>query len=218
MLTEGGIVLTGAEIEKMSEEELAGIVDHVDSFARVSPQHKTKDRGCLQAARACGGDDRRRCQRCAGAQTGQHRDRHGHHRHRRDQRDCRHGADRRQLRQHRLGHRRGAGDLLQHPQVRLLPDLLQYRRDSHHLPLDAGWPADPAASDPIAVPEPRHRRRAGVGAGHGEGRPRHHDAAAAPDQGAGDQQRHAGRHHRHPDCGRDRRSGRFCHGPQSLPG
>jgi Ca2+-transporting ATPase len=42
MLTEGGRVLSGAEIEAMSEEDLAGIVDQVDSFARVSPQHKTK--------------------------------------------------------------------------------------------------------------------------------------------------------------------------------
>ena len=42
MLTEGGRVLTGAEIEMMSEDDLVGIVDHVDAFARVSPQHKTK--------------------------------------------------------------------------------------------------------------------------------------------------------------------------------
>jgi len=42
MLTEGGRVLTGAELEKMSEDELAAIVDQVDAFARVSPQHKTK--------------------------------------------------------------------------------------------------------------------------------------------------------------------------------
>ncbi len=42
MLTDGGRVLTGAEIERMSEDELAAAVDHVDAFARVSPQHKTK--------------------------------------------------------------------------------------------------------------------------------------------------------------------------------
>ena len=70
----------------------------------------------------------------------------------------------------------------------------------------------------LLVAEPRHRRRAGAGLGPGEGRPRHHEAAAAPDQGARDQPRHAGRHHRHPDCGRDRRSGRFRLGAQSLPG
>ena len=42
MLTDGGRVLTGAELENMTEEELAEIVDEVDAFARVSPQHKTK--------------------------------------------------------------------------------------------------------------------------------------------------------------------------------
>jgi Ca2+-transporting ATPase len=42
MLTEGGLVLTGAEIEPMSDDELTAVVDHVDSFARVSPQHKTR--------------------------------------------------------------------------------------------------------------------------------------------------------------------------------
>ena len=42
MLTDGGRVLTGAELENMTEEALAEIVDEVDAFARVSPQHKTK--------------------------------------------------------------------------------------------------------------------------------------------------------------------------------
>ena len=42
MLTDGGRVLTGAELEHMTEEELAEIVDQVDAFARVSPQHKSK--------------------------------------------------------------------------------------------------------------------------------------------------------------------------------
>ena len=35
-------MLTGAELEQMSEEELAEVVDHVDVYARVSPQHKVK--------------------------------------------------------------------------------------------------------------------------------------------------------------------------------
>ncbi|MGD0624643.1 MAG: cation-translocating P-type ATPase [Thermodesulfobacteriota bacterium] len=42
LLTPGGRVLTGAELDKMSEEELAAIIDKVDAFCRVSPQHKTK--------------------------------------------------------------------------------------------------------------------------------------------------------------------------------
>jgi Ca2+-transporting ATPase len=42
LLTPGGRVLTGAELDKMSEAELAGIINHVDACCRVSPQHKTK--------------------------------------------------------------------------------------------------------------------------------------------------------------------------------
>ena len=40
--TPGGIVLTGAEIEKLGDEELAAKVDKVDVCCRVSPQHKTR--------------------------------------------------------------------------------------------------------------------------------------------------------------------------------
>ena len=42
LLTPGGKVLSGAELEKMSEEELAAVIDKVDVCCRVSPQHKTK--------------------------------------------------------------------------------------------------------------------------------------------------------------------------------
>jgi P-type Ca2+ transporter type 2C len=42
LLTPGGKVLTGAELDKMSDAELAGMIDHVDACCRVSPQHKTK--------------------------------------------------------------------------------------------------------------------------------------------------------------------------------
>jgi Ca2+-transporting ATPase len=42
LLTPGGRVLTGAELDKMSEEELAATIDKVDACCRVSPQHKTK--------------------------------------------------------------------------------------------------------------------------------------------------------------------------------
>jgi Ca2+-transporting ATPase len=36
------LVLTGSELDKMSEEELAKVIDRVDVCCRVSPQHKTK--------------------------------------------------------------------------------------------------------------------------------------------------------------------------------
>ncbi len=42
ILRPGGQVLTGAELNKMSDEELAKIVDRVDVCCRVSPAHKTK--------------------------------------------------------------------------------------------------------------------------------------------------------------------------------
>ncbi len=42
MLSKNGIVLTGSELDKMTEDELAEIVERVDAYARVSPQHKMK--------------------------------------------------------------------------------------------------------------------------------------------------------------------------------
>ena len=40
--TPGGLVLTGAEIDKLSDEELAARADRLDVCCRVSPQHKTR--------------------------------------------------------------------------------------------------------------------------------------------------------------------------------
>ena len=40
--TEGGLVLTGPEIEKMTDQELAARVEKLDVCCRVSPQHKTR--------------------------------------------------------------------------------------------------------------------------------------------------------------------------------
>ncbi len=42
LLSPGGRVLTGAELEQMDDEEFAAIVEEVDVYARVSPQHKVK--------------------------------------------------------------------------------------------------------------------------------------------------------------------------------
>ena len=42
LLREGGRVVPGAEIEDMPDEDLAAIVDDVDVFARVSPEHKVR--------------------------------------------------------------------------------------------------------------------------------------------------------------------------------
>jgi Ca2+-transporting ATPase len=42
LLTPGGRILTGADLDKLSAEDLAGIIDEVDVCCRVSPAHKTK--------------------------------------------------------------------------------------------------------------------------------------------------------------------------------
>ncbi|MBN1533114.1 MAG: cation-translocating P-type ATPase [Spirochaetes bacterium] len=48
-ITLNGEVLTGQEVERMSPEELRGAVAGVSVFARVSPEHKLKIVGALQA-------------------------------------------------------------------------------------------------------------------------------------------------------------------------
>ncbi|HWI80841.1 HAD-IC family P-type ATPase [Ramlibacter sp.] len=42
LLTPGGLVLTGAELDAMSDQELADTADRLDVCCRVSPQHKTR--------------------------------------------------------------------------------------------------------------------------------------------------------------------------------
>lgn len=49
LLTPGGLVLTGPEIEKLTDEELTARVDKVDVCCRVSPQHKTRIVDALKA-------------------------------------------------------------------------------------------------------------------------------------------------------------------------
>ena len=49
LLTPGGLVLSGAEIEKLSDEALAAKVDRLDVCCRVSPQHKTRIVDALKA-------------------------------------------------------------------------------------------------------------------------------------------------------------------------
>jgi Ca2+-transporting ATPase len=49
LLRAGGRVIRGTELERMSDTELAGIIDDVDVFARVSPQHKVRIVEALRA-------------------------------------------------------------------------------------------------------------------------------------------------------------------------
>ncbi len=47
--SDNGRVLTGADLQTMSDEDLAGEIDEVDVFARVSPQHKVRIVEALKA-------------------------------------------------------------------------------------------------------------------------------------------------------------------------
>jgi Ca2+-transporting ATPase len=42
LLSAQGLVFSGAELEKMSDTELAEVIDRTDVFCRVSPRHKTR--------------------------------------------------------------------------------------------------------------------------------------------------------------------------------
>jgi len=50
MLTEGGKVLAGSELDAMSDDELNAMVDRLDVCARVSPQHKMRIVEALKAS------------------------------------------------------------------------------------------------------------------------------------------------------------------------
>ncbi len=47
-IAEAGRVLTGSEIEKLSDDELKGLVDEITVYARVSPEHKLRIIQALQ--------------------------------------------------------------------------------------------------------------------------------------------------------------------------
>lgn len=72
---------------------------------------------------------------------------------------------------------------------------LQCWRNPDYLRRDDRWSADSAQAGATAV-QPGQRRRAGAGPGTRKRRSRHHDAAAALAERAGDQPRHGDRHRR----------------------
>ncbi len=105
-----GDVVTGADLDRMDDGELARRIDDVGVFARVAPEHKVAIVARAHRARPHRGDDRRRRQRrrrrCSTAHIGVAM---GDHRHRGDQGGRRDGPHRRQLRHHRQGRRARAG-------------------------------------------------------------------------------------------------------------
>ena len=142
------------------------------------PARQGEDRRGLAAAGGDRGHDRRRGERRPGAPRRRHRRGHGQ-RHRRGQGRRRHGAHRRQLRQHRLGGPGGAGDLRQPQDGGPLPALVQRQRGARDVPGVPGvrGPGRSAAGGAAALGEPGHRRPAGAGPGHGPAGARRHAPA-----------------------------------------
>ena len=66
----GGNIIRMADIEGLSEDEQMKVVGESDGFAEIYPEDKYKDRETSAVQGSHGRDDRRRCQRCAGAETG----------------------------------------------------------------------------------------------------------------------------------------------------
>ena len=124
---------------------------------------------------------RRRRQRRAGAEDRRYRHRHGHRRHRCGQGGGRPDPARRQLRQHRRGHRGRARGVREHPQVPHLHPELQHSRAGALSRLRAVPHSAAADHHPDSRRRPRHRHAAGAGPGRRKTRSRRD---APPAQGA----------------------------------
>ena len=99
-------------------------------------------------------------------------------------------------RQHRLGRRGGPDHLLQHPQVRLLPALLQRGRDPDHLPGHADRAAGAAAAIQLLWLNLLTDGAPALALGLEKGDPDIMDRAAPAGQGADHQPGDADRHRR----------------------
>ena len=94
--TDGQQAITGAQLDEISDEELAGHIDQYSVYARVQPEHKVRivqrleeKAACITAMTGDGVNDAPSIKSCG------HRRGHGHHRHGCDQERGRHGAGRR---------------------------------------------------------------------------------------------------------------------------
>ncbi len=56
------LIVTGAELDLLSEVELQNMLSKEIIFARMAPDHKLRLVSAYQSARRCGGSDRRRCE------------------------------------------------------------------------------------------------------------------------------------------------------------
>jgi magnesium-transporting ATPase (P-type) len=154
-------VITGAEMERISDEELRERVRTVNVFARVSPEHKLRVVRALASQRRDGRRHGRWGERRARAQGGGGRRRDGQKRHRCRPRSRRHRAGGRQLRQHPQRRRGRAYRLQKCAQRDLFPHLhrCKFYPDVPIRRAAGDAPADVARA--AAVAKPCHQRLAG---------------------------------------------------------